>query len=406
MAKHRSFTLDKFLKYVDDGLMRRYFAEKRNKTLPSNVSLTDDSFNGFWNTLNEQERDDIEEELQCINDSDLTSISKEFFSALKKQKYLLFDQYDFENESYIDKQGNERFLQKVNGRWIATSTEDPEMSPLYLKEQDLNRYSFNVQPLLAEIKLQNRLSRNSNKISDRVHYIGEKIVLQNSAGIFIAFLSYDKQAEYELFGLRAKVGKIDRILVLCPSYTITSQDLNSRLASQNIICLTFKDVFKSNNYSIDFSKAKFKQVDGSDTPNLTKKQTDDYTKYEYKCYDRMHIPGTAPRKSSNDLIINGHKIKMPDEPFPLLIELVVKLKKGKGGWLSKYTEPGKYQIWDRLRKPIEGSLLKKDAKEFIENDGSKHHRISTHPDFVTYDRSNLLKHPDNSVRMFAKKLPK
>ena len=97
---------------------------------------------------------------------------------------------------------------------------------------------------------------------------------------------------------------------------------------------------------------------------------------------------------------------MPDEPFPLLIEQVVKLKKGKGGWLSKYTEPGKYQIWDRLRKPIEGSLIERDAKKFIENDGSKHHRISTHPDFVSYERSNLLKHPDNSVSMIAKKLLK
>jgi len=48
---------------------------------------------------------------------------------------------------------------------------------------------------------------------------------------------------------------------------------------------------------------------------------------------------------------------------------IVLPKECKGGWLSKYTEPGKYQIWDRLRKPIEGSLLKKDAKEFIENDG-------------------------------------
>ena len=339
-------------------------------------------------------------------ESDLMSISKDSFTALKKQKYLVFDQYDFENESYFDKQGNERFLRKVNGRWIATSTEDPEMSPLYLKEQDLNRYSFNIQPLLEKIKSQNELSRNINKITDRIYYLGEKIVLQNSVGVFIAFLSYDEQAEAELLGLRTKVGKMDRILVLCPSYTITSQDLISRLATQNIFCLTFKDVFKGKDYSIDFSKVKFKQVDGSDTPNLTKKQTDDYTRYKYQCYERMHIPGTVPMMRSNDLKINEHQIKMPDESFKLLIELVVKLKKDKGGWVSKYTEPGKYQPYERLRTKIAGSLIEKDAKKFIENDGSKHYRISTHPDFVTYDRKNLMRHPDSVVRNFAKSLPR
>lgn len=65
-----------------------------------------------------------------------------------------------------------------------------------------------------------------------------------------------------------------------------------------------------------------------------------------------------------------------------------------------------YQIHDRLRKPLEGSLIKKDAKKFIENDSSKHYRISTHPDFVTYERGDFLKHAEVEVREFAKKLPR
>ncbi|MBI4733624.1 MAG: hypothetical protein HY779_02190 [Rubrobacteridae bacterium] len=84
-------------------------------------------------------------------ESDLTNISSAGFASLKKQKYLVFDQYDFEKESYFDNQGNERFIRKVNGKWIATSTDDPEISPIYLTEKDLNRHSFSVEPLLAEI---------------------------------------------------------------------------------------------------------------------------------------------------------------------------------------------------------------------------------------------------------------
>lgn len=123
-------------------------------------------------------------------------------------------------------------------------------------------------------------------------------------------------------------------------------------------------------------------------------------------HDSLHIPGTGQLKRSNDVVVNGHTVKMPDGPFRLLVELVAELKKGEGGWLTKHTEAGKYQSIDRLRKPIEGSLIDRDAKKFIENDGSKRYRISTHPYLVTYTRGNLLKHTEAEMRALAKKLSK
>lgn len=339
-------------------------------------------------------------------ESDLVRISSSEFSALKKKKYLVFDQYDFENESYFDKRGNERFVRKINGRWIATSTEDSQISPLYLKEQDLNRYIFSVQPALSEIKTKNNLAKNINQINSRIWYVGEAAVLQNSLGVFLAFISDDGQAEAELLGLRAKIGKVDGVLVICPTYQIKSQDLLSKLSGQNIACLTFRDAFKKKDYAIDFSHAQFNQAGGEISQKLTSKQTADYTKHGYLCRDVVHILGIAPRKRSNNLNVNGQTIKMPDEAFKLFIELVVELKKGKGGWLTKVVDAGKYQIFDRVRTPLQGSLLDKDAKKFIENNASKQYRISTHPDFITYDRAVLLKHTDATVKSFAKKLPR
>lgn len=338
-------------------------------------------------------------------ESDLLRISSSGFPVLKKQKYLLFDQYDFEQEHYCDKRGNERFVRKVKGRWIATSTEDSGISSLYLKEQDLNRYTFSVKPLLAEINTKNNLAKNINAVAPRVWFIGETTIIQNNIGVYMAFVSDDEQAAAELLGLKAKIGKVDGVLVLCPSYMIKSQDLLSKLAGQNIHCLTFKEAFKKKDYTIDYGKIRFEQTSGQPTPKLTTKQTADYTKYAYQCYDTMHIPGTSPIKRSNDLIVNGHSIKMPDSSFKLLIEFVAALKKGKGGWVSKAVGAGNYQIFDHLRKPIEGSLIKKDAKKFIENDGSKKYRISTHPDFLTYERGALIKHPEYAIKTFAKKLP-
>jgi hypothetical protein len=338
-------------------------------------------------------------------ESELIGVSSAGFTAFKKQKHLLFDQYDFESEHYFDKRGNEYFVRKYNGKWIATSTEDSSIAPLYLKEQDLNRYTFSIQPILNQIRAKNSLAKNINQITSRVWYIGEKSVIQNSVGTFVALLSDDETAEAELLGLRSKVGKMDGALILCPSYQIKSQDLLSKLAGQNIFCFTFKEAFKKDGM-IDFGKVQLNQAAGQPTQKLTAKQTADYTKYAYQCYDVLHIPGTASRKKSNDINVNGHLIKMPDSAFGLFMELIVELKKGKGGWLTKVVEAGKYQIFDRVRSPIKGSLLGKDGLKFVEGNGSKQYRISTHPDFITYDRANLLKHADSTVKALAKKLAK
>jgi len=338
-------------------------------------------------------------------ESELTRISSAGFGSLKKQKHLLFDQYDFESDHYFDKRGNEYFVRKYNGKWIATSTEDSSISPLYLKEQDLNRYAFSIQPILDQIRTKNSLAKNANAVTSRVWYIGEKAVIQNNIGVFVALLSDDQVAEAELLGLKAKTGKMDGALVFCPFYQIKSQDLLSKLSGQNVFCLTFKEAFKKDG-TINFGKVRFDQAAGQQAQKLTAQQTSDYTKYAYQCYDVLHIPGTASQKRSNNLNVNGHTIKMPDSAFVVLMELVVEIKKGKGGWLTKVVEAGKYQIFDHVRKPLQGSLLVKDGKKFIENNASKQYRISTHPDFVTFDRDNLLSHADSTVQALAKKLPK
>jgi len=151
-------------------------------------------------------------------ESELTGVSSAGFATLKKQKHLLFDQYDFENEHYFDKRGNEYFVRKYNGKWVATSTEDSGISPLYLKEQDLNRYAFSIQPILDHIRTKNSLAKNTNAVTSRVWYIGEKAVIQNNVGVFVALLSDDQVAEAELLGLKAKTGKMDGALVFCPFY--------------------------------------------------------------------------------------------------------------------------------------------------------------------------------------------
>ena len=145
---------------------------------------------------------------------------------------------------------------------------------------------------------------------------------------------------------------------------------------------------------------------------LTEKQNKDYKNFEYKCYDKVYIPGTIPMRRSNEVEVNNHRIKLGDSVFKLFLRLVLELKRKKDGWVHRHrlssdtiiADVEKFQIYSNLRTALEGSLLDKDGQKFIENNGSKQYRISLHPDFIDYDREKLLRHPDISIREIAKKL--
>jgi len=67
-------------------------------------------------------------------------------------------------------------------------------------------------------------------------------------------------------------------------------------------------------------------------PILSAKQDKDYEKSDYKCRDRVHIPGAVPMKRSNLIVVNGHNIGISDNIFILFLHLLLELKKKKGGW--------------------------------------------------------------------------
>jgi hypothetical protein len=118
-------------------------------------------------------------------------------------------------------------------------------------------------------------------------------------------------------------------------------------------------------------------------------------------------------KRSNEVEVNGHKVRLGDSMFRLFLRLALELKKKRGGWVSRHaldadgiiTDVEKFQIYSNLRTALQGSLLDKDGQKFIENNGSKQYRISLHPDFIAYDREKLLKHPDSGIQEIARELP-
>lgn len=343
-----------------------------------------------------------------FSESELVRISKTDFNSLTKQKYLDRLKYDYMKDPYyssaLGDNGNERQIKKVGGRLYAYSVESADSSPIEVTEADLRRYQISFPALFAKIRTVNKIDGKFQEIKDGYFYIGYKLYDSFRVGfIFVPKIGDGKLIKF--VGLQ-NLCKDDKVLVVFTPFTkIDDIVLNWTLSKCKIVTkpLAASLDFKTFKLPVEDLIKEFMPEAGSTA--LTKKQVKDYKDFDYKCYDKIYIPGTAPMKRSNDLEVNGHKIKMPDGAFKLFIELVAEVKKGKGGWLTKAVDAGKYQIFDRVRSPIQGSLLNKDAKKFIENNASKQYRISTHPDFITFNRANLKKHADSTVQSFAKKLP-
>jgi hypothetical protein len=94
------------------------------------------------------------------------------------------------------------------------------------------------------------------------------------------------------------------------------------------------------------------------------------------------------------------------------MRFVAELKRGKGGWISPadlvaggfINDIEHRQRYSQLREHFKGSLKEKDGEKFIECDRSKGYRLSTHPDFVTYDKVRLSGHTDVKIPILARKL--
>ncbi len=190
----------------------------------------------------------------------------------------------------------------------------------------------------------------------------------------------------------------------------------SDFSTSSIFPVTCPASFGKRDFKISYLSAlKKRPPAGLPTPvrALTSAQLTDYEKYDYKCQDQLNIPGTIPRKRSNSIIVNSDKLDLGDSPFALLLRFVIELKKGKGGWVNAVdlfdedliSDPMRYQRYGHIRERVEGSLKEKDGEKFIQADRSGRYRLSTHPDFVTYNKKKLKTHPDPRIVKITNGLP-
>lgn len=133
---------------------------------------------------------------------------------------------------------------------------------------------------------------------------------------------------------------------------------------------------------------------------------EDYESYKYKTRVKLHIPGTTHGQSYH-IFVDGHETTLGRSAIPVLLRYVLELKNNPEGWVhvDKLREQGLVDSYDStdyydkcslINRSFQQSQLPEDiAKNLLEKSKTKggpkgkERRLSTRPDFVTYDKQEL-----------------
>jgi hypothetical protein len=279
-----------------------------------------------------------------------------------------------------------------------------------LSRGDLAAYQFNLDPLIEKIRKANGLDGSNYSMTPRLYFLGERLVAGVNTAFVLALFPDAATAEPHLFGLLGRIpSHCPQTVVVAPSLSFTSEPIYSKLISDAIFPITLPKDFGKAGFGFSYLATMRKKIPTGAAPKvppLTKRQIADKEKYGYRCRDRIHFPGTTPYERKNEVIINGHKVFIGDKLFALLLRLVAELKKGKGGWIESadlvaerfINDIEHRQPFSHLRHAFKPWLIEGDGKHLIESSRSKQYRLSTHPEFITFDKKNLLAHPEDDIR--------
>jgi len=352
---------------------------------------------------------------------ELVDISRTGFEDLLKRRILVYlrpSEKETENLRLPRCQhGCNLTVVRIDGELEAVCLDHPEKDPIPIDKDDLSRYSFSVDRFLFKVRTANGIEGEFQRIEGGYFHLGHKFY--NDMRVGFAFVpAVQDEWLVRLSGLKNLSTEDEILVVLSPSTLIDEITLKNALLNKRIIQVSLAESMNPKTFVMPLRKhlsgvLQSVSAETSSIIEMTGDQREDYERHKYRCADRLHIPGEITAEGKNVISLNGNQITIEVANLILLLRFVVGLKRDKDGWVDRYSlheeriisDPDRFQHYSRLRRELAPNLLLKDGKDFIQNDLRKRYRISTHPDFVTYDKEKLLEHANYRVVKIAERLP-
>ncbi|MBN1971794.1 MAG: hypothetical protein JW870_20715 [Candidatus Delongbacteria bacterium] len=149
---------------------------------------------------------------------------------------------------------------------------------------------------------------------------------------------------------------------------------------------------------------------------LTESQEEDYKKHGYNCRSKINIMGKDNYlKKENYVEIDDNGVELSENNYLIFLRLVLEIKRSKEGWVhverfiqdTNLQLSGHFQLIARLRQNLQKIKImdEKEVKKFIENKKGGFYRISNHPDFISYDKEQLMQVDEGKIQDIIKQLP-
>lgn len=320
-----------------------------------------------------------------FTESDLIKESKKDFDSLKKDKWFLWEQFDYDSDIFFssklgDQTTPRRLTQRKDGKYWADSEEEG-IGRIVVEEKDIPHWKFDFSKLIEFVAKKNSLEDSISSVSDVLWFVGCKELSGDRVGIFLSLSDSVEDMGKELKGLPSAVGKYVRYVALSPFERIVCQKTLNALNGISVSHAIFADAFND-----DF-KFKSKFLFAETKPELPK---------------TLHLTGRF-ETDKHIVSLDNKEGGLTDANFKILLDLVVALKKTKDGWVQ--TGDGDWQAFGRLKDDFKRTFDRYDFRNMIVN-GRKKYRLALLSENVTYDRAKLKKIKDNAViTELAGKLP-
>jgi len=336
------------------------------------------------------------------------------FEQAKREKLLRHVETSLDGGSYALGRSRPLTVVSVGGKFEAFDDEDPEFDPVELALADLARWRLDLEALAKRFQQTNRLTGTPDTLDDRLLFIGGTA----RDGLALAFLlGLFHEHRSALTHLRALPSSLpsrhDRFVVACPTFTPTPFE-QRELESLNIFVVP---VNERDPFVLDFLDALQKPVRRVPRVILSDDEEGEFAAGRFKSRLPIHITGRFERRTGNVVEVPGAEVVLTDSPFELFLRLVIALHESEDGFVRRgsmgsggglvaegfYTEESIDQAVSRLRTPFRAALHDVAPTEFIEVRAGCV-RLSTHRRYVTWDREELLRHPNKVVRELAQRL--
>jgi hypothetical protein len=304
-------------------------------------------------------------------------------------------------------------LIQESGRLVAFDDEDVNFDPVELDPREFVFWQLDFEALGRRVQKANGLSGRPEVLDERLYYFGEvrhpdarvSLVL----GLFHApVLAMRVLRQLANFHLLAG----SRTVVITPTFQLGPADIRE-LWSFDVFLLPGS---VDPPFLFDYSLALEKRARQPKRKILTESEVEEYKRYRFKSDLAIEISGLREGNRGYAVFVGGEEVLVPDQPFRLLLRLVLELFRTPNGFmdleqvkLQEFREPedrlaseaelaprGMDQALKRLRDLFPKALDGLAPNQFIERSSGKV-RISTHRSCVTVDWRALREDSDDAV---------